>query len=132
MHSNRAALCLLGASLAAAGCTGQEARFRQQQERFESLASTTAAIARAWLDGRTSGTYTGTALEQTLTQVEQARSTLVSAPEALADPRGAALSESAEHLSRVIAALSHDVEARDAASARRDLAGIPFNPPGQP
>jgi len=57
------------------------------------------------------------------------RATLASTPDALIDRRGAELSDSAEALSRVIAALLDDVRGADAAAVRQRLATIPFAPP---
>lgn len=133
VRGHLALVCLIGASLSAlAGCTSQEARFQQQQERLESLTATAVAVAGAWLEGRTSGIYTRTALAQTFTGIEAARSGLASRPRALADSRGARLSQAFEHLARLVAALGNDVAARDAASARRHLSDITLTPPGQP
>jgi hypothetical protein len=119
---------VLTAALAAAGCSRQEARLQQHREKFESLGSSTSAIAEAWLAGATSGTYTGTALEQMFLLVEQERTALASTPDALVDPRGVELSQAAERLSRLIAAMTEDVRATDAASLRRHLSGIPIKP----
>jgi hypothetical protein len=111
-------------ALVCASCSGQDARLQQHHERFESLASSVNAIGRAWLGGRTSGTYTGTALEQIFLLVEKERRALASTPATLVDPRGAQLSESAERLSRVIAAIQHDIRRSDAASVRKHLSGL--------
>jgi hypothetical protein len=116
------------AMLAVVGCSREDERFQQHREKFESLGSFTAAVAEAWLAGNTAGTYTRTALEQTFLLVEQERSTLASTPEALRDPRGAEMSKAAERLSRLIAAMIHDVRAADAVSLRQHLATIPIKP----
>jgi hypothetical protein len=100
----------------------------RHKEKFESLGATTNAIAQAWLNGDTSGTYTLTALEQTFLLVEQERSALASSTGMLVNPRGAALSQSAERLSRVIARISEDVRSSDGREARRHLADIPILP----
>jgi hypothetical protein len=115
-------------TLASASCSRQDERLQQHREKFESLGSSTAAIAEAWLGGSTSGTFTGIALEQTFLLVEQERSALASTPDALLDPRGAELSQAAERLSRLIAVMMHDVRAADAASLRQHLATIPIKP----
>ena len=112
----------------AAGCARQDAQLQQHREKLESLASTTATICRAWLAGSTSGTYTETALTQTLVLVEQERSAFASTPEALLDGRGAALSQSAEQLSRVIAKIIGDVRDADGPSVRQAMSSIPLVP----
>ena len=89
------------------------------------------AIDEAWLDGKLSGTFTVTALEQTLQLAEQERAALAASPEKLADPRGAQLSQSAEQLSRLLAATIRDVRAADAGAVRRHLADNPLPPQGR-
>jgi hypothetical protein len=125
-----ARLLCAAVALVSSGCSRQDARLQQQREKFESLGATTAAIADDWLAGSTSGTYTLTALEQTFLLVEQQRAALASSPDALLDPRGAQLSQAAESLSRLIAAMRQDVRAADAASLRRREARIPIRPRG--
>lgn len=115
-------------ALIAAGCGRQDARLQQHQEKLESLGATTVAIAEAWLAGSTSGTYTRTALEQTLALVEQERTAVASAPETLLDPRGAHLSAAAERLSRLLAVIMHDVASADADAVRRHVAAVPIAP----
>jgi hypothetical protein len=119
---------LIAAVAYSPGCSRQDKRLQQHQERLESLGSTTATIAEAWLSGSTSGTYTRTAFEQTFMLVEQERTALAKTPDALLDPRGAYLSHASERLSRLLAAMQHDVAAADAASMRRRLAEIPIAP----
>jgi hypothetical protein len=123
--------CLISVALAVVGlsagaCARQDARIQQHQEKLESLGSTTAAIGRAWLGGDTSGTFTRIALERTFLLVEQERSALAGSPQALADPRGAHLSQAAERLSRLLAMTINDVVAADAGSVRRRLTEIPL------
>jgi hypothetical protein len=115
-------------SLAVAGCGRQDKQLQQHQETLESLGATTKAIAEAWLGGSVSGTYTLTALEQTLILVEQERSAFATVPEALVDPRGARLSQAAERLSRLLAETMGDVRVADSASVRRHMADIPIQP----
>ncbi len=116
----------------APGCSRQDARFQEHKESLESLGSTTAVITDAWLAGDVSGTYAGTALEQTFLLVEQERTALAQAPQSLHDPRGAYLSQAAERLSRVIADLSADVRDADGPAARAHVAEIPIVPSKQP
>lgn len=120
---------LLG--LAVTDCGRQDRQLQQHQEKLESLGATTKAIAEAWLGGSVSGTYTLTALEQTLILVEQERSAFATVPEALLDPRGARLSEAAERLSRLLASTMQDVRAADAASVRQHMDDIPIQPSAQ-
>ncbi len=126
MHAIRTVL--LAAALAASACTRQDARLQQHKEAFASLGATTEAIGQAWLSGAVSGTYTATALEQTLLLVEQERTALTASAETLSDPRGAALSQDAEKLSRLIASLLSDVRDADPAAARQHLGAIPIKP----
>jgi hypothetical protein len=114
--------------LATAGCSRQDERLQQHQEALQSLGASTAAIGQAWLAGSTSGTYTSTALEQMFVLVEQERTALTRKPASLADPRGAQLSQAAEHLSRLLAQMIDDVESADGRSVRRHLTEIPIVP----
>ena len=124
---SRIAFILVAAlSLATGACSRHDSRIQQHKEHFESLGSTTAAIAEAWLSGSASGTYTRTALEQTFLLVEKERTALAKRPEMLLDPRGAHLSEATERLSRLIALLIGHVNASDGESARRLIAAIPI------
>lgn len=117
---------LVGLSVSA--CAARDTRLQQHQEKLESLGSSTTAIAEAWLSGSVSGTYAVTALHQTLVLVEQERGALAAEPDALADARGAALSQAAERLSRLIAVMMHDVRAANGAAVRRRLAEMPIAP----
>jgi hypothetical protein len=121
-------IVIAAVALGSASCSRQDQRLQQHREKFESLGASTAAIGEAWLAGSTSGTYTTTALQQTLLLVEQERCALASTPDALLDSRGAELSQAAERLSRLIAAMMHDVGAADAASLRQHLTKIPIAP----
>jgi hypothetical protein len=114
--------------LTAGACGRADTRLQQYQEQFESLGSTTTAIVEAWLAGSTSGTFTRTALEQTFQIGEQQRTAMASDPMALRDPRGARLSQAAEHLSRLLAMMMRDVAAADAGSVRHRLTEIPIAP----
>lgn len=121
-------LFILLALLACAGCTRLDERLQQHQERLESLGATTAAVGEAWLAGRVSGTYARTALKQTYVLLEQERTALTSEPRALLDPRGARLSEAAERMSRLLAAMMDDVRRADGASVRTTLTRLPIAP----
>jgi hypothetical protein len=121
------ALVLAGA----AGCKRQDARLQEHHEKLQSLGATTVAIGNAWLAGNTSGTYTSTALEQTFVLLEKERSALASEPEAVLDPGGADLSQTAERLSRLLALMMQDVRSADPASLRQRLTKIPFASPDQ-
>lgn len=101
---------------------------QQQKEKLESLGATTQLIAEDWLAGTLPGAYTRTALEQTYAQVEQQRTKLAARPQTLLDERAARLSQQAEQLSRLIAAMLHDVAGADADAVRRRLAAIPILP----
>jgi hypothetical protein len=125
-----AAATVVLAVMLASSCASQQDTIQQQQEQLESLGATTQALGEAWLAGNLSGTYTRTALEQAFAQVEQARTALAARPRTLLDPRAARLSQGAEQLSRVIAAMVHDVDGADADRVRAHLAAIPILPEG--
>jgi hypothetical protein len=130
--SPRCKLPNLGALATILGCIccgGQESDLRQHREALASLASTTAAIGEAWLAGRVSGTYAGTALNQTFVLLERERRSIARSPQALLDPRRAELSQREERLSRLLALMLHDVRAADASSLRRRVTEIPLEPP---
>jgi hypothetical protein len=107
------------------GCSRHEERLRQHADALQSLAATTKAIAEAWLDGSVSGTYTRTAFERTYELIEQERTALAKSPQTLIDPRGAALSQAAERLSRIVALEIKSVSDSDARAARQHLTEIP-------
>ena len=115
---------VLAALTVISACSRQDRRLQKHWEKLESLGASAALIGSAWLSGSTSGTYTLSALEQTFALTEKERSTLASAPEALTDPRGAELSQSAERLSRLLAAMRQDVRTSNASSVRRHLSDI--------
>jgi hypothetical protein len=107
-------------------CVRHDRRIQQHEEALQSLGSTARAIAQAWLDGHISGTYTETALQKTLSLVEQQRAALTSNAAMLIDSRGARLSDTADHLARLIAQMIGDVRASDAVGARSHLAMLPI------
>jgi hypothetical protein len=124
-YPKRLAVILFAVGLGCTRCSGQESLFQQHQEKLDSLASTATAIGEAWLAGRVSGTYAGTALEETFVLVEQERRAVTRSPRALLDPRAARLCQVAERLSRLVTLMLHGVLARDASSVRQRLAEIP-------
>jgi hypothetical protein len=126
--SVRASIIVAAVAFTLTGCSSPEERIQHQKKAFRSLAATTVATAQAWLSGDTSGTYTRTALTQTLRLAEQERTALTADPQALAAPAGAALSRSAEQLSRLLAMLLQDVDAQDAHATRQHLAQLPLLP----
>jgi len=81
-----------------------------------------------WLAGKVSGTFARAALEKTFQLAEQERAVLAKVPATLQDPRGAALSQKAERLSRVLASLVADVAAADGVAARQHVSAIPIRP----
>jgi hypothetical protein len=117
---------VLAAVILSVACGRQDARIEQHKQNLESFRATTKFIGEAWLSGDVSGTYTRTALEQTFHLVEQERAKLASTPEMLRDRRGAALSQGAEQLSRLIASMIGDVGSADGESARQRLASLPI------
>jgi hypothetical protein len=125
------ATVLLVTTITVAACTSQGDALQQHQEKLESLGASSAAIADDWLDGAVSAGYTNTALEQVEQLVEQERTALASKPQALADPRGAHLSEAAERLSRLLAVMMQDVEHGDSAALRSHASKIPILPQRQ-
>ena len=112
------------AFIGCAACARQDTKLEQHQKALQSLRSTTTAIAGAWLDGKISGTYTRTALERTFQLIEQERATLAASPRMLSDPRGAQLSQAAEHMSRVVALMVNDVTTASGPSMRQRVAEI--------
>jgi hypothetical protein len=121
----RAARAGVLASLFLGACASPQDIIQQQREKLASLGASTALVARGWLDGHVSGTYAGTALEALLAQVEQQRAVIAQKPRLLVDPQGAALSQQAEQLSRLLAQMQHDVEGGDASSLRGRLSSLP-------
>lgn len=115
-------LCLVVA-LNSFACIRHDRRVQQHEEALQSLGSTVRTIAEAWLDGHLSGTYTQTALQKTFSLVEHERAALAR-PDTLVDPRGARLSDSADHLARLVAELISDVRSSDAAGVRSHLAAL--------
>jgi hypothetical protein len=119
---------LIVAGISVAGCTSQSDALDQHQEKLESLRASAAAITEAWLGGAVSSHYTGTALEQIYLLVEQERAALASKPRALADARGAHLSDASDRLCRLLALMMLDVEHGDASALREHASKIPALP----
>ena len=124
-------IVVFGVACVLAGCSSTGQALQEHQEKFESLGSTTAAIADAWLGGDVSSTYARTALEQVYLLVEQQRTQLAANPPMLADSRGAHLSQAAERLSRLLSVMIHDVEQEDTSALRQHMAQIPILPQQQ-
>ena len=118
---------LLLAVIAAPGCSSPDTVIAQQQEKLASLGASTQLLSDGWLAGDLTATYTKTAIDATLAQVEQQRAVLAR-PATLADPRAARLSQQAEQLSRLLALMAHDVDTADAAALRQHAAAIPILP----
>ena len=102
-------------------CTAcsEESQLNSHREKIESLQSTTAAIAGAWLAGDISRTYAVTALDQTFVLIQQERAEVEEDARALADPRREQLSRRAETLARLSSAMRRDIQAGDAAALRQ-------------
>jgi hypothetical protein len=120
-----AAVALM-AAMALAACSSTQTTIQQQRERLESLGASTRLLAEDWLADRLSPRYTRAALDALYRQVEQQRTILAAAPDALADAQGAVLSQQAEQLSRAIAAMRQDLSRGDDRSLRRRLDGLPL------
>jgi hypothetical protein len=118
---------VIAALLCVAGCSRQDRQLQDHQDAFASLSASTKKMVEVWLDGSTSGTYTLTALDQTLVMVEQERSSLAASPKLLIDQRGAAMADSASQLSRQIASMISDVRTANSDDARRHLEQLPFS-----
>jgi cytochrome c oxidase assembly factor CtaG len=110
--------------LGASACRSQDAILKQQTKALASFGATVATVGDAWLAGSVSTTYTRTVLEQTLQLLETSRSELVASPRLLADAKGADLSQTADELSRIIAAVWKNVGDGDAITVRRQLAEL--------
>jgi hypothetical protein len=123
-HHATSTLIIALIAATSAGCLRQDDQLRQHREKLASLEASATAIGESWLAGRASGTFTTTALEQTFHLVENERSAVASAPAALLDPRGAELSQSAERLSRLLAAMMRDVRAADPSAVRQQMTTI--------
>ena len=126
MRAPVAASSTLVLVLVLAGCQSTQSTIHQQREKLESLAASTRMLADDWLAGQLPPRYTRTAFDALYRQVEQQRSALAATPAALADARGATLSQQAEQLSRAIAVMEEDVARADAAALRARLSTLPL------
>jgi putative membrane protein len=115
---------LLAVASVMSGCRSQDEILKEQNKQLASLRETVAALGDGWLAGNVSATYTRTALEQTLQLLETERTELVASPQLLADPQGAAISQTADRLSRVAALVWKDVGDGDSDAARRHLGDL--------
>jgi hypothetical protein len=116
---------MLVLALGCVSCARHDSQIQLHREALQSLRSTAHATVTAWLAGNVSGTFTRTALERTYLLVEQERTALAKRPEMLIDSSGAALSDSAEHLARLIALLMKDIRDADSESARAHRSALP-------
>jgi len=120
------------AAVAISACRSPDAEVQKHAQKIASLRATTLSITEAWLQGQVNGTYAEGALEQTFHLVEQERAAVASTPSGLARSRSNALAREAEAISRVIAALSQDVQSRDGVNARRRVGDLRVATPEQP
>lgn len=118
-------LVLAAAAVFAAGCTSADSRIQLHAEKLASLRSSTQLVLDSWLSGRTRTVYTLTALEQTAALLDDERSELAQAPDALADPRGGRLSQAAERLSRRLAVAIQHVRRGNRDAVRADVNAVP-------
>ena len=117
----------LATMLCLPACADRDERLAQHRKALQSLASTTRAVSAGWLAGHLSGTFTETALDQTLHLVEQERATVASTPDTLIDPRGADLAAEADRLERILAQMIGAVRTADGAAVREHMASIASN-----
>ena len=115
---------ILVLALVCGACSRTDQKLEQQRDELKSVAASTAAIVDAWLAGSTSGTFTTTALEQMFLLLEKLRRALAAAPTTLVDQRAAELSQAAEALARLLAAMMHEVRAADARAVREHLSEV--------
>jgi hypothetical protein len=110
-------------ALCSVGCASPQATIQQQEEKLESLAASTVLLADDYLAGHLSRTYTRTALDALLRQVEQQRAVLATS-KMLIDAKAASLSHQADALSRLLAQMQDDVRRGDAAALAGRRAAI--------
>lgn len=99
-------------------CTTTQAT-QEHREKLRSLASTTAAVSEAWLDGRVSQRYARAAFRRTYVLVGQERDEIEKSPHAVIDANGRRLSDASAQLTRTIAVLIEGVSAGDADVVRQ-------------
>ncbi len=115
-----------------AACDRTDARLEAHRESLTSLRATAIEIGSAWLSGRVSTTFAVTALDQTAMLIEVERRGLASPPEALTDPRVAALAADAEELSLSLAQCLAAIHRGDRDHVRRKLAQTAIGEAGRP
>jgi len=116
----------------AAGCRSQQQILDEEREGLSSVRASATSVCRAWLDGRISGTYAHTALQQLQELLEQQREQLMqSSDELLSDPAARSLSEAQGRLAHTLAMLARAVDARDPDAVRAHLTAISTRPPAQ-
>jgi hypothetical protein len=121
---------IASAAIASAGCGGEDARVEQHTRALTSVSSTLESLADAWLGGQVSGAYMQTSLDRTFQLLEDERRALAASPQALIDPRAAQLSQRAERLSRVLAAMVKAVEDSDRDAVRHEVEAVRATGPG--
>jgi hypothetical protein len=116
-RSTLTVLCALVLAVTSA-CRSQDQIFKQQREGVRSIESTAGALADAWLSNVISATFAQVALDSVQQLLEKQRAELGADAKLLADPRGAQLSDTSEHLSRTLAELSIAIGRQDRAAVQ--------------
>ena len=106
------------------GCGSTHDLVNDEQKALVSLQSTVTTVGSAWLDGHVSTRYARTALEAAAGLLEKERARIGGAPDALADPAVASLSESENQLARQISLLRKALADSDAAAVRHVMATV--------
>ena len=114
------------------GCSPTDVQLEHHAQKVASLRATTLSITEAWLKGDVTGTYAEAALDQAFQLLQKERAAVASTPTDLARPSANALSRDAETMSRVVAALTRDIQSGDGANARRHLHDLRAATPQQP
>jgi hypothetical protein len=127
-----ATLVIAALAVGQAACRSEQRELDDAEKAIVSLRASASAIARAWLSGDVSGIYAQTALEATTLLIDKQRHALSASPKLLTNPKGVALSQQAERLSRAVATIWKAVGGRDVATARREVAAIDLSGPPAP